>query len=162
MHRSAVVDGVDGVGALEVAAFDDDVAGAGAVELSCRFGEVLDGMQGHTDQQGRFVDVGRDDEGVGEELEQVGDLGAVIASWAPVEAAMTGSTTRLGSWPVAASAATASTLAVLGSTPVLVALMSRSARTASIWAWRNSVGGMCTACTPVVFCAVSTVTALVP
>ena len=80
----------------------------------------------------------------------------------PLFATITGSTTRNGKACCFTFAATTSMIAAFASIPVFTASGRMSSTTASICAATNAGGASCIAVTPIVFCAVSAVIAVVP
>ena len=81
---------------------------------------------------------------------------------APVDATMTGSTTRFGRRPAAANSATTRTLLAVANKPVFTAATGRSSSTASIWS-RSRPGSVgATRRTSVEFCAVRAAMAVQP
>mmetsp|Transcript_528 Transcript_528/g.1173 ORF Transcript_528/g.1173 Transcript_528/m.1173 type:complete len:204 (-) Transcript_528:66-677(-) len=80
----------------------------------------------------------------------------------PLVATSTGSTTRCCTPYSSTLEATACTISLVGSMPVLRASAPRSPRTESICCSTSATGTTCTPCTPCVFCAVTEVRQLIP
>ncbi len=80
----------------------------------------------------------------------------------PEVATSTGSSTMLRALKCARRSATTETISPVASIPIFTASTSMSSKIASIWRPRKSAGGVCTALTPTVFCAVSAVIAAMP